>query len=955
MFLPLLLATALAAEPPKPPVQPAADPHDVVRFDVDEATWSNVDVHPSGDRVAFDLLGHVYVVPLAGGRARRLTDGHAWNMHPRWSPDGKRLAFVSDRDGGDNLWVMRADGSDARAVSTESFQLVTQPDWTPDGRWIYGRRHVTGTRSLGTGEIWAWPADGKGKGVRWTEAGHKEADVNEPHVDPTGTWLYTTVAGPFDYNRNVYAGIYGLERVHLQTGVHEDVAGGPGGAIRAAVSPDGRTLGYLRRHLDGQRTTWVLRDLERGGERVVFEDLDRDQQETWAIHGTAPAWSWLPDSSGAVFAFDGGLHVVGRDGEVRTVRWTAEVERPVVEALRQRHDLAPDRFTARVIRWPSLGPDRRTLLFQAVGRVWLREPGQAPVALGPPTGLSFAPTWRPDGGAVAFTTWDDARGGMLWVQEVERGRPSGLPQPVGDVPDLYTNPSFGHDDGMRLLWVQGTGTTNRGSTGLDGQPLRVRWRIAPDGEVHDAGTVRPRGAGVRAPRPVFDATGERILVTDVDGDDTVLVSMDLHGRDRRVLARGAQAAEIAPSPDGRWIAWKTQHQVYVAAWPPTAGRPLVLGEPGDAVPAVRLSEVHGEWLSWTDADTLTWASGPDVYRVDLSGGLPEAPSTPTPKATKGQPWPSALRDPVGTRLPTDLKVARPVHDQVLALTGARLLTLRGDEVVEDGVLVVRGERIVAVGPRATTVIPDGAVVIDVGGRTVMPGLVDVHAHMGYGHADVSPETIPAYAANLAYGVTTTHDPSAETLFVFGQRELELAGRVVGPRILSTGFVLYGADHDDRAVVESLDDARRHVQRLAAYGAQSVKSYNQPRRDQRQWILRAAREAGLLVVPEGGSTLQHDLTMIVDGHTGIEHALPVEQLHEDVVRLWGANPGVHYTPTLLVGYGGVWGEHAFYQRQDVWRIPRLQRFTRPGVLEARGKRLPLRVPEEDWHHVRLAQT
>jgi hypothetical protein len=227
--------------------------------------------------------------------------------------------------------------------------------------------------------------------------------------------------------------------------------------------------------------------------------------------------------------------------------------------------------------------------------------------------------------------------------------------------------------------------------------------------------------------------------------------------------------------------------------------------------------------------------------------------------------------------------------------------------------------------------------------------------MGYGYADVSPETIPAYAANLAFGVTTTHDPSADTSFVFSQRELVEAGRIVGPRVFSTGFILYGAENDDKAPVESLDDAREHLRRIKAYGGFSVKSYNQPRRDQRRWILQAAREEGMLVMPEGGSTLAHNLTMIVDGHTGIEHAIPVEQLHGDVVQLWASNAGVHYTPTLLVGYGGLWGENTFYQREDVWTDTRLSRWTRPGVLEARGKRRPMYAPEEEWQHVRLAST
>lgn len=963
-MLSLLLAVALAKDegPTSPPVEPVLGPAEVARFTVSEGTWMNVDVHPDGDRVAFDLLGHVYVVPLSGGEATRLTDGHAWHFLPRWSPDGTRLAYTSDEGGGDNLWVMDADGGDARAITDASFRLVAQPDWTPDGRWIYGRKHFTGTRSLGTGEIWAFDPSGEGDGVAWTEKGHLQADVNEPHVDPDGTWLYTTEAGPFDYNRDVYDGIYRITRTNLQTGEVETVASGPGGALRPAVSPDGSTLGYLRRHLDGQRTTWVLRDLDTGRERVAFEGLDRDQQETWSLHGTHPTWDWLPDGSGAVFSFDGGLHVVSTDGEVRDIPFTAEVARPYRDAVRQRHDLAPAEVEAKAVRWPRLTPGEDAVVFQALGRVWWRAlPDGAPVPVSPEDRFAFAPAVSPDGRRLAFTTWDDVEGGAVWVQPIGDQGPSGAPFLVSDDRDMATNPSF-DAAGRRLVWVRGDRSAAREGPGPAG--LHLQWRALsndgrPAGAVHDAGEVAWLGAGVRPPRPTFAPDGDHLWVTDRDGEDIALVQLTLDGHDRRVLASGDYAAEIVPSPDGRWIAWKAQHTAYVAPWPPRGVHPLALGEGAGGTPAVRLSAELGEWLHWADPDTLTYAAGPTVYAVDLADGLPAPAEAPATKKTRRDPWPDGTLDPVGRPIETGLTVDRPVPDGTIALTHARILPLRldgaPDEVIEDGTLVIRGDRLVAVGPSGSVTVPSGAEVRDLEGRTVIPGLIDVHAHMGYGYADVVPETIAAYAANLAYGVTTTHDPSADTHHVFAMSELERAGRIVAPRITSTGYILYGAETDDKAVVESLDDAREHLRRIARYGGFSVKSYNQPRRDQRLWVLRAAEEEGMLVMPEGGSTLQHNLTMIADGHTGIEHAIPVEQLRDDVVRFWSMANGVHYTLTLLVGYGGVWGENTFYERHDIWRKDRLQRFTPPGLLESKGKRRTLVVEPEEYHHRRLAAT
>jgi imidazolonepropionase-like amidohydrolase len=234
----------------------------------------------------------------------------------------------------------------------------------------------------------------------------------------------------------------------------------------------------------------------------------------------------------------------------------------------------------------------------------------------------------------------------------------------------------------------------------------------------------------------------------------------------------------------------------------------------------------------------------------------------------------------------------------------------------------------------------------------MPGLVDVHAHCHYTQQGVVPDSFWAYRANLAYGVTTMHDPSATSYEVFTQAEMVEAGEMTGPRVYSTGNVLYGAGGAGALPMSSLDEARAHVRRMKRLGAISVKSYMQPRREQRQWILQAAREESLLVFPEGGGKFEENLGMVMDGHTGIEHSLPVQPIHDDVVRLFaGSESG--WTPTLLVAYGGLSGEHYFYQHADVFDDPKLTRFVPRPVLDARAIRRRVMAPDWDWHHRSVA--
>lgn len=210
-------------------------------------------------------------------------------------------------------------------------------------------------------------------------------------------------------------------------------------------------------------------------------------------------------------------------------------------------------------------------------------------------------------------------------------------------------------------------------------------------------------------------------------------------------------------------------------------------------------------------------------------------------------------------------------------------------------------------------------------------------------------------ANLAFGVTTAHDPSANTETVFTLSEMQKSGALIGPRLYSTGFILYGADGDFKAVINNLEDARSSIRRTKAFGAKSVKSYNQPRRDQRQQVLQAARELGINVVPEGGSTFYHNITMVIDGHTGVEHNIPVAPVYKDVLELWGTS-GTGYTPTLIVNYGGLNGEYFYYQRDNVWENEKLVRFTPRRIIDSRARHRTM-VPLQEYEngHVLVSRT
>jgi len=446
--------------------------------------------------------------------------------------------------------------------------------------------------------------------------------------------------------------------------------------------------------------------------------------------------------------------------------------------------------------------------------------------------------------------------------------------------------------------------------------------------------------------PHFAADSDRLYFMTVEGagqeDKRELRSIGLDGREERTHLRSKWATEYAVSPDGRWAAFAEGQHVWVIPFPAT-GRVQEVGPKMKSLPVARVTRDAGEHIQWLgDSSALAWSLGPELFLRPLRDCFAFLEGAPDP-----------LPEPPVHGRDISFDVAMPARDQVWALTGGRIVTMRGDEVLEDGTVLVRGRRIVAVGPAAEVEVPAEARVVELDGRTVLPGLVDVHAHGGQGRNGILPQANWVNAANLAFGVTTVHDPSHDTGTIFAVAELQRSGGILAPRIFSTGTILYGAAGTYHVEIKTLDDARRHLRRMQALGAFSVKSYNQPRRDQRQMILAAAHELHMMVVPEGGSLFMHNLTQVVDGHTGIEHSLPVEHVYDDVLDLWGrGNSGVGYTPTLIVGYGGIWGENYWYQHLEVWRNERLLRFVPRSVVDPRSRRRPM-APEEDYNHLRSA--
>lgn len=901
-----------------------------VPIKVDEGSWMNIDVAPDGRTILFDLLGDIYTMPIEGGIPTRIAAGLAYEHQGRFSPDGKRIAFVSDRGGGDNIWLMNRDGSELRQISKEDFRLLNQPSWSPDGQYIVAKKHFTTGRSLGTGEVWLYHVSG-GTGVPLVKKPNErhQKELGEPIFGPDGHSVYYTrnvTPGPiFEYAQDSNGDLFHIERYDMNDGEIRTVAAGPGGAVRPTPSPDGKLLAFVRR--EGMDSKLYIKDLATGDTRKIYDALDRDVQETWAVTGVYPNMAWTPDSRDLLFWAGGKLRRLPvSGGEARIIPFAINDSRVVIDATHPSVDVAPDSFSTRMPRWAEVSPDGRQILFETLGKLWVKSAsGGAARRLTNVGDGSFEawPSWSRDGRSIVFVRWTDA--GLGAIQTISAS--GGTPRTVTQVPGHYAEPRFSPDGTMIVFERRsGGGLTSRRWSDDPGI-----YRVAAAGGAYER--ISTSGA-----KPQFGATNDRVyMVAGADGKSQ-LISTDLTGTNKRVHASGELVSDYEISPDGRTLAFRQNYDAYVTPLMP-GGQDVSLNMRSGALPVTRVSGSGADYMHWSANGTrLHWTRGPTLFTANLADLLVKIPGGA--QENKYQP-------PVdGISLSMTQAAAR--HRGLVAITGARILSMadKNGGIIDDGIIIVTDDRISAIGPAQSIAIPAGATIIDARGKTIVPGFVDGHAHGPHGDDELVPQQNVSELANLAMGTTTSHNPSSRASEIFVSAEMQQAGIILAPRIFSTGEIIYGAKAAGiYAEINSYDDALAHVRRLKAQGAHSVKNYNQPRREQRQMVIRAAQAEGMTVVPEGGSLYTMDVGHIQDGNSTIEHNIPLSTFYADLVQLWGQTR-TDYTPTLVVTFGGLAADPYWRSRTNVWEHPIVSRHLPPADLAADNKRR-MTAPESDY--------
>lgn len=923
-----LVALALAVVAPRRThAQPAPIATRTVAFTTSEGTWISLDVAPNGERIAFELLGDLYTLPISGGRAAPLLTGRSFESQPRYSPDGTQLAYVSDQSGSDNVWIAGADGSSARQLTSRRRALMISPEWSRDGRTIF----VTLVDDTGprVAELWRFDvATGGGERVVENANGAPAPLISSPApgaygaaLSSDGAWLYFASVTPRPYGSRNGASSTIMRRA-LAGGAPTPVALEGMFPMRPALSHDGRWLVYAAVR-DGV-TGLKVRDLRSGDERWLVRGIDRHELESRATRDVVPGFDITPDGASVVAAFGGRIHrITIADGRDTVIPFEAAVSLEIVPPLAFPQRVATGPVEARRLHHLAIAPDGR-IAVSTLARIYVAAPGgRTPRRLTrTERPREFMPAWSPDGHWIAFVTWDE-RGGHLWKAPAD-GRTE--PVQLSTTPAWYVDPAW-TPAGDSIVAITATlGATRLVSTAV---PAEMRLSPPPDARVvivsaatGGARTIMPSN-GLRLPH---FADGRLHLTSPAAG----LVSVARDGSARRTeatLARAHGRGLLVRSPDGRQVLAQVERRLLRFAMPADSATSRELAIAAETV----LAEGTPTGMSWgADGATASWLMG---TRVVAQGAA-------SARVGDGQPGSVALT----------IAAPRAAAGGTIVLRGARVLTMRGDEVRENADVLVRGDRVVAVLQSGRLTVPPDARIIDVRGKTIVPGFIDVHAHLGVSQELLQPEWTGGFA-NLAYGITTARDPQAVP-DIFAVADIIEADGVPAPRVYSTGPGLTlgeGATGNFLARdFRSQDEVRQAMRRYRdEYHTPYLKSYLVGNRQQRQWVVEAAREFGIMPTTEGGADAKANLTHAMDGFSGNEHAIPNAPIYDDVVQLI-ARSGIAYTPTVIVAFGGALSIYRLLAEERPHATPKVNRWYPDGELYQRSQTRLLAFPAEDYN-------
>ncbi|PRY05710.1 imidazolonepropionase-like amidohydrolase [Pontibacter ummariensis] len=941
-----------------------------VKINTTEGSWLALDISPDGSKIIFDMLGDLYLLPIKGGKAEQLTSGMAFDTQAKFSPDGKSIVFISDRSGSDNVWTMDLATKKPKQISKSTNENYQSAEWTPDGEYLIASK---GRRNL---KLHLYHKDG-GSGAQLISKPENLKTV-EPAFGKDSRYVWFSQRNSA-WNYNAQLPQYQLATFDRETGEVDTRTSRYGSAFTPTLSPDGNWLVYGTRHNDN--TGLIAQNLKTGEEKWLAYPVQRDEQESIAPLGVLPAMSFTPDSKELIASYGGKIYrlpVAG--GPAKEIPFEVNTEIEVGPKLDFKFPIKDDKMmTVTQIRDAAVSPDGKQVAFTALDRLYVMDyPNGTPKRLTDADYTEAQPAWSPDGKYLAYVTWSEQEGGAIYKLNANgKGKPTKLTEEKGIFQEPVWSPN-----GDRIVFAKGSAQAYREATGPGAFASRqsINWIPAKGGQ---STFVTTADAGAN---PHFVKGDDRIYLYNSkdglislrwDGTDkksyvkvkgiTTFGSfadiveeemhLNMHLTERAPEEKASVAATVIKAPVGDKALALINNEIYVVTIPVIGGETPTISVADVAksqFPSWKLTEIGGQFPSWSaDGKTIYWSIGNGFFAYNLNEAIAKQAELDekkkakeeAKKAAKTENGEAAKADSTGTEAvklegykPVETKIAikvpRDIPQGTILLQGARVITMNGDEVIEQGDILIENNRIKAVGPTGTLNAPKGVSVVDVKGKTITPGFIDTHAHM-WPRWGVHTNQVWIYAANLAYGVTTTRDPQTATTDVLTYGDMVDAGKMIGPRVYSTGPGVGYWSYN----LKSLEHTKQVLKQYSEYyNTKTIKMYLVGNRQHRQWIIMAAKEQGLLPTTEGGLDFKLNMTQAIDGYPGHEHSFPIYPLYKDVVE-FVTKTQMAYTPTLLVAYGGPWAENYYYATENVNGDKKLNYFTPKFELDAKSRRRP----------------
>ena len=961
-----------------------------INFDTKEGTFMSLDISPDGKTIAFDMMGDIYTVPMQGGKAKQITKGLAFDAHPRFSPDGKKLLFTSDRSGADNIWILDFEKQDTTQLTKTNVEDYVNAIWTPDGKYIIAAK---GRR---TPRLWMYNVDGGG-GIQLNDQPGNLKTI-DPSISADGKLVYYSQRnGAWNYNAllpQYQIGVYNKEKGEFNT-----ITSRYGSAFTPTLSKDGKWMVYGSRYQD--KTGLVLRNLLNGDEKWLAYPVQRDDQESIAPLGVLPGMSFTPDSKYVLASYGGKIWKLSVAEEAPSeIAFEAGVNLELGPRLYFNYPVKDTAFAlGSQIRDAVPSPDGSKLAFTSLNRLYVMDyPNGTPKRVTNHNFVEAMPAWSPNGQSLAFVTWNDTEGGNLYTVNADGSSIKKLSTEAA----YYAQPAWSYNNRIAYFKAPNRIFKEAESPSYNGSEAKMNWIEPTGGEEHFIDFANGRG------NIHFTTNTERVFL---NGGGGTLLSIRWDGTDSKTIARvsgittygsvaeadhdyvmGKSRSNLDPinncmlpesagdkepqqmpssadiilmAPKGDLALAQVNNNVYVVTIPEAGKTPSisVASPQNSSFPSRQLTEIGGEFPAWeASGKKAHWSLGNGhwVYDVERAKFVEDSVKTAKKTETKriadstaalklAGPAAKKLADSLVTIAKADtLKVKadsiynaelkkkekyNPSETQVkvfyqkdipsgtLLLKNARIITMRGDEVIERGDILIVNNRIQSVGKSGSIKVPAGTKTIDCAGKTITPGFIDTHSHM-WPFWGLHKNNVWLYAANLAYGVTTTRDPQTATTDVLTYGDMVDAGQIPGPRIYSTGpgvgYWMYN--------LQSFDQTKKVLEQYSKYyNTQYIKMYLTGNRQTRQWIIMASKEQKLMPTTEGGLDFKLNMTHMLDGYPGMEHSLPIYPLYKDVTKSF-ATSKITLTPTLIVAYGGPWAENFYYTTESPLHDPKLNRFT-----------------------------